>query len=1083
MNAKVITFSPSDGGNAIACAMQNAHGGDTILLRKGIYYINVRVTRVHGSVDRPVVVIGESRDSTIIDGGAAEPSDKLANYAFEIDSSAWLNIENLSIRNSWCDAIKVSESSYVSARNLNVDGGRRLLFATGRGSHHFLVENCYWEQGEKVWTKEPPYTWEELHHGKYRCYNGSIFQGRLISGSFVIRHNYIKNVYNGIRLSVMEGVEDDTLACSNGIIYDNVIENSADNAFEPEVYCKNLYFFHNKMINSHAFISFTEVGGGPMYFFGNTGVKTADCGDGWTIYKISGGERAFTRPVYIFNNSWQVDSPIYGKDNDPYWTNEHIYHFNNAYYITKGDSVGFSGLAADNRFGNDCCNLPFPKRVANEFVWHDIIEDPAFVDGENGNFHLLENSPCRNAGIRPFDFNIGKRPGKVDIGAYDDGELVEGPVFRYMNLGPEMPANEKPTIVKSEIGDSVVSLWLSYPVQSNTVDAGSFAYSVGGVRKLFKSARLSDDGYRVDLYASAHIKRNYICLSVVKAPIGTNGEPLTMWAAPRECTCASVADEARLAGECLGEKLASGVSFVMNKEIVKNNGGLLRLFPRRKQKSLMAASISVTAGTAHKSSLGYSLKGKAALFLNGKLVGKGQAQSIAFKEYAYGRYTFPYNADIVLRKGNNVLTVVYDGNDPSFGLVCAMLNTDNLVDATCLFGNGKGYDSDWALTPLTIDAKYIDDAPRVERYVAKKWRELCADPQEYQQSAHALYFRNSKADKRRFSAEWNYSDCNTVLGMMSVYDKSKNGALKTFVDNFFDCFLNSYQQTKTQYVDSCVVRGAYYKAHRNSMLDDSGGCAVALAQYCHYSADKRLGPVLVSFLKQVLDSQERMPDGTLCRPEPVDKTVWADDMFMSMPFVARMGAMLGDTAMFGEVLRQAVGFDRFLADEPTGIYVHGYNRGLFSNKAVSWGRANGWALWALSEALAIVPASTPGYDEVKGIFVKRLEAILRYQDDEGMFHQIIDDPTTYAETSSTAMIAIALSRALRSHWLPDVCRQNLLRAWNAVCGMINRQWNVGGICASTELRTDAMYYRDRPVSVNDPRGMGAVLTLCAELME
>lgn len=1058
-HAKTVVLSPADGGDRIADAIQNAADGDTVLLKQGVYKVNLRFARVHGGVDRPVVIMGECRDSTIIDGGAPEPDDKLANYAFEIDSSSWLNIENLSVRNSWCDAIKVSESSYISVRNLNVVGGRRLLFATGRGSHHFLVENCYWEQGEKVWTKEPPYTWEELHHGKYRCYNGSIFQGRRISGSFVIRHNYIKNVYNGIRLSVMEGVEDDTLACSNGIIYDNVIENSADNAFEPEVYCKNLYFFHNKMINSHAFISFTEVGGGPMYFFGNTGVKKTDCDDGWTIFKISGGARPFTRPVYIFNNSWQVDSPIYGKDNDPFWENDHVYHFNNAYCVTKGDTVGFSRFGTDNRFGNDCCNLPLPARVAHGLEWQDITKNPEFVDGASGNFHLRDGSPCRDAGIRPFGLAIGKRRDKVDIGAYDDGELVDGPVFRYMELGPEMPASEKPVIVKCEVGDTLVRLWLSYPLKAETVDAGAFEYCVGGVRRKFASAWLSADGCRIDLRPVARITRNVIGLVLVKAPAGVNGEPMTLWAAPRECSTMSVVDEAQVLGRCLGEKLAGSVSFRMDRDTVRSNGGLLRLFPGVKRKGLVAASMTIKSESKRKLSLGYSLRGKASLFVNGKRFGAGQGQTVEFKEYAYGRYSFPYVAGITLDEGDNELSVVYDAGDSLFRFVCAVLDANGMVDPECRTGNGRGYDSDWTL------------------------KELNGNVVGYQRPATALYFNNSKADKRKFSAEWNYSDCNTVLGMMSVFDKSQNGSLRVFVDNFFSCFLDSYQTTRAQYLDSCVMRGACYKAHRNSMLDDSGGCAVALAQYCKYRDSKKAIHVLLTFLHQVLDEQERLPDGTLCRPEPVDSTVWADDMFMSVPFVARMGVLLCDTALFREALLMAAKIDACLADKATGIYVHGYNKHLFKSHAVSWGRANGWALWALSEVLSFVPSTTPGYGKVRQTFTDRLNAILRFQDDAGMFHQIIDDPATYAETSATAMIAIAMSRALRRGWLPGCRRLNLLRAWNAVVEKINRHFDVEGICASTELLDDVEYYRNRPTSVSDPRGMGAVLTLCAEMME
>ena len=143
-----------------------------------------------------------------------------------------------------------------------------------------MIENCQWEQDLRVWTHEDGYTWEELHHGKYRHFNGSIFQGEKISGVFVLRNNQIKNTFNAFRLSPVGDGEMDLLASSNGDIYNNLIINTSDNVLEPEVYCHNLYFYHNRLINGHAFISVTGVGGGPIYLFGNTGLSEPDCEDG-----------------------------------------------------------------------------------------------------------------------------------------------------------------------------------------------------------------------------------------------------------------------------------------------------------------------------------------------------------------------------------------------------------------------------------------------------------------------------------------------------------------------------------------------------------------------------------------------------------------------------------------------------------------------------------------------------------------------------------------------------------------------------------------------------------------------------------
>jgi len=56
-------------------------------------------------------------------------------------------------------------------------------------------------------------------------------------------------------------------------------------------------------------------------------------------------------------------------------------------------------------------------------------------------------------------FSIYHTGNKLDIGAYDDGKLVEGPVFRYVNPGVEMSDREKPRIVKHKIENNTLKLW------------------------------------------------------------------------------------------------------------------------------------------------------------------------------------------------------------------------------------------------------------------------------------------------------------------------------------------------------------------------------------------------------------------------------------------------------------------------------------------------------------------------------------------------------------------------------------------------------------------------------------------------
>ena len=277
-----------------------------------------------------------------------------------LENCSWITIEDFTIRNCWTDLVRrrkqLLDQRFATA---GFTAGKRALYATGRGSHHFLVERCSWEQDQRVWTHEGDYSWEEIHHGIHKHYNGSIFQGSGISGVFVIRDNEIRNTFNAFRLSTMEDVGNDLLACTNGEIYRNTIYNTSDNVLEPEVHVLNLHFYHNTMVNGHAFISVTEVKGGALYIYGNTAMSMPGSEDGWTVFKISSGRDSLTLPSYIFNNSWQVDFDMIGSPRN-IWENNHLRHFNNACYSEASDTFGIYNLGLDNHFDYDCSNVPFP---------------------------------------------------------------------------------------------------------------------------------------------------------------------------------------------------------------------------------------------------------------------------------------------------------------------------------------------------------------------------------------------------------------------------------------------------------------------------------------------------------------------------------------------------------------------------------------------------------------------------------------------------------------------------------------------------------------------------------------------------
>jgi hypothetical protein len=534
VQAATLAVNPNMHTTEINALLQTAQSGDTILFAEGSYQGNYLLENLHGKLNHPVVIKGEDSDRTIIDGEVL-PGTNMKHNAFRLDSCSWISIENFTIKNCWLDLVRAENSSYISLRGCKMYGGKRALFATGRGSHHFLVEQCTWEQDERVWSHTGDYSWDEIHHGIHKHYNGSLFQGNSISGVFVLRDNKIRNTFNAFRLSQINDGTFDPLACSNGEIYRNTIFNTSDNVLEPEVNVFNLHFYHNTMVNGHAFISITEVQGGELYVYGNTVLSMPESEDGWTIFKISSEHDSLSLPFYIFNNSWQVDFDMIGSPRHV-WENSHVHHFNNACYSEASDTFGIYNLGIDNHFDYDCSNVPFPALLLS--AGHEengIVADPLFRDALAMDFRLKKGSPCIDEGkkdIRLLPSYEGKRP---DIGAYDGEHRVEGPPFRYMEPEVDVSYVEFPRITRVMMDRKAVRFSFSLPMNAVSMEGISFRIVDGNRAFPLDYKSVSSDGYILTLTGKELAElnpgeRSGMQLQISRWPLGRNGRPLTSWA-------------------------------------------------------------------------------------------------------------------------------------------------------------------------------------------------------------------------------------------------------------------------------------------------------------------------------------------------------------------------------------------------------------------------------------------------------------------------------------------------------------------------------------------------------------------------
>ncbi|MBE5041100.1 glycoside hydrolase family 88/105 protein [Ructibacterium gallinarum] len=270
-----------------------------------------------------------------------------------------------------------------------------------------------------------------------------------------------------------------------------------------------------------------------------------------------------------------------------------------------------------------------------------------------------------------------------------------------------------------------------------------------------------------------------------------------------------------------------------------------------------------------------------------------------------------------------------------------------------------------------------------------------------------------------------------------------------------------------------------------SALDDVG----SFGSFVLESTDGKISEAIHLLSKNIADyiqtKVERTPEGAFFRlNSSCAQTMWADDLYMSVPFLVRYATLFQDTAALDDAAKQFLLYRKYLYMENEHLFSHVYDFRRKAQSYVPWGRGNGWALFSLSELLLHLEKTHPLYADLIDLFQEFSDGILTRQGTHGLWHQVINDASTYEETSCTAMIICAFSRGIRLGILDaQKYAKAVFRAWEGLTlYAIDTYGNVHGVCRGSFYSFDPEYYRDLNPITNDPHGVGIVLLSGVEVL-
>jgi rhamnogalacturonyl hydrolase YesR len=192
------------------------------------------------------------------------------------------------------------------------------------------------------------------------------------------------------------------------------------------------------------------------------------------------------------------------------------------------------------------------------------------------------------------------------------------------------------------------------------------------------------------------------------------------------------------------------------------------------------------------------------------------------------------------------------------------------------------------------------------------------------------------------------------------------------------------------------------------------------------------------------------------------RSIFVDSLCSDPPFLLRLAEVTGD----GRYARQAgeilLGHCRALQNENTGLFSHFTDLGSGVAPGIPWGRGNGWAALGLASYIADSPTGTPERAEAIERLKAMCEGLSRHRIAKAGWRNLIDRPESYPESSTTVLVACALSKAIDAGVLGQKWQEMADEAWQTVEHRIDTSGHLVSVSYRPGVNTDPSRYEHAP---------------------
>ena len=228
-------------------------------------------------------------------------------------------------------------------------------------------------------------------------------------------------------------------------------------------------------------------------------------------------------------------------------------------------------------------------------------------------------------------------------------------------------------------------------------------------------------------------------------------------------------------------------------------------------------------------------------------------------------------------------------------------------------------------------------------------------------------------------------------------------------------------------------------------LSDAASPGEAVLWAAKKTGDQALMNGFNKLLDYILEKAPRTKDGIIYHFTNSPQ-IWSDIMYMLPPFLAAAGK-------YEEAIKQIDGARACLWNSDKKLLSHMWDceKQVFPRKDC-WGVGNGWSAAGITRVIRALPESMHTQKKkLIGYVLEIIDGCLAYMREDGLFHNIVDNPHSFVETNLSQMLAYSIYRGIAGGWIAPSYKRKADTMRAAAHSKVDTLGLVQGVCGSPEF--------------------------------